>query len=554
MFKPLLIHKGNTPIKIKFDNANSFKFDIDCFDFSNSDLDTCISKKIISELIQKDFNIIFIKDNLSDNYLELYGIILAYHIRLSPELEEKRFIPIVVISDIDGYVLNKLEPLANILFTKNTFVVKNEISSLSYFQKVFNQITPIFDFKKEFLSQIQIEPPKDYLSHHGIANEWSIYRWAEFLKVKSDAITTNKSKIENMLYFKYLKALYAKNEIKTKKIIKPKEKGKILLIDDEWANGWNDILSSALKSQNVKFTSMEYKYKDKSYWAIPANISKKIEDFKPDVVILDLRLIQSDHETDDIDNYSGIKILQKIHKINAGIQVIMLTATNKSTILEKLYEKKILGYIKKEHPNDISIDTIENINKLVGLVDKGLDRKYLKQVFNMQNEILSLNLFEELVLSFEMDKKDKKLLELKNTVSRIFETLDSNIPKPFVYGMLTLYKCIEIINDYFIYEHYDNEERKIKAYWIYNNIMIPNNGNVSVNNKIKSIVNLLDIGNQKIRGLIDEISCSRNYEIHSGEIRHACENKVVQEPNETHIVEWFNMITIILVAINTRNI
>lgn len=524
MNKSLIIHNNNV--------ANIDKYDDEIRFLSIKDtLDT---------LATKEFDVIYIKDNLSPNCLDFLGLVLSYHIRLTAKL---RYVPIVILSDLDGFTLSKLTNYAQILLTKNTFLNQQP------------NILPKFDsnnYVAEFLDKIEVERPQDTSSNHDIANEWSIYRWAEYLNVKSDATKTNKSKIENMLYFKYLKALYAKNENTIKKIIKPKNKGKVLLIDDQWANGWNDILSSALNSKNVEFASLEYKYKDKSYWSIPANISKKIEDFKPDVVVLDLRLIQSDHETDDIDNYSGIKILQKIHEINAGIQVIMLTATSKSTILEKLYEKKILGYIKKEHPDDISIDTVENINKLVRLVDKGLERKYLKEVFSMQNEILSLNIFKELALSFDMDKKDKKLFELKNTVSRIFETLDSNIPKSFVYGMLALYKCIEIINDYFIYEQYDHKEKKFKAYWIENNKIIYNNGNASVNNKIKSVVNLFDIGNQKMQGHIDEISCSRNYEIHSGEIKSLCRDKVVQNPNEKHIVEWFNMIKIILVSISNK--
>ena len=139
MFNPLLIHKDNTPIKKIC--KNSLDFSIDSFDFSNSDIDTYISKNFIPELAKEDFNIIFLKDNLSDNYLELYGIILAYHIRLSAELQEKQYVPIVIISDLDGYILNKLEAKANILFTKNIFVVRNDVSSFNYFEKIFNELS-----------------------------------------------------------------------------------------------------------------------------------------------------------------------------------------------------------------------------------------------------------------------------------------------------------------------------------------------------------------------------------------------------------------------------
>lgn len=547
MFKPLLIHKDNTPLSDNFTYSNSIKFSIDNFDFGNSDLDSFISQEFIPKLNQKDFNIVFIKDNLSDNYLELYGLTLAYHIRLNESLESKRFIPIVILSDVDGYILNKLTPLANILFTKNIFVAKNELASYQYFEKVFDQITALSEdeYPVEFLNKIEIEPPKDTSGTHDIANKWSIYRWAEILDVNSVSITKNREELENHLYFRYLKALHTLNSLENITVEEPKEKGKVLLIDDEWNKGWKDIVKKSISKEGIDFRTFEYNFQDKSKFNLYMQIQNQVKDFDPDVIILDLRLSQSDHESDDIDNYTGIKILEKIHKINAGIQVIMLTATSKSTILEKLYEKNILGYIKKEHPEDKSIDTVENINKFIGLVDKGLERKYLKKIWTLQKDILKLDLLQ-ITFSFNLSDQEKKLLELKNNLSRVFETLDSDIPKPFVYGMLIIYKCIEIICDYYIYEDYDRQERKRKAYWIENDQIIDNNGNTSVNNKIKSILRQLNIEKQERTQLIDQLSCSRNFEIHSGEIKRECENNVIQNINESHILEWFSFLNLIL--------
>ena len=93
------------------------------FEQNNSDIDKYISLDIIPYIKNNPIDIIYIKDNLSTNYLELYGLRVAYHIRLSSNLSfEERCLPIVIISDIDIYVLNKLTPLANILFTKNVFL------------------------------------------------------------------------------------------------------------------------------------------------------------------------------------------------------------------------------------------------------------------------------------------------------------------------------------------------------------------------------------------------------------------------------------------------
>lgn len=514
---------------------------------TGDDIDTYISAQIIPKLLTEKFDKIFIKDNLSANYLELYGLRVAYHVRLSQTQQEKRFVPIIIISEFDSATLMQFTKEAEILFTEGIHLCGNIKEEILKYQSLELEGLEAGNYDK-FLNKIEVKKPKDTTGNHGIANKWSIYRWAEFLKVESDAIAKNREDIENQLYFKYLKAKYSQHDSGLKQIIKPSKAGKVLLIDDEWAKGWKDILKTALTVDGLEFDAFEYDFKDKTNFNMIVQLNhKKLKEqiTQSDVVILDLRLLESDHENEDLESYTGIKILQKIHEINAGIQVIMLTATSKSIILERLYKKKILGYIKKEHPDDSSIDTVENINKLVKMVDKGLEKKYLKEVFMMQNKLLALPLLQ-IEFSFNMDENDKKLLELKNTISKIFPTLDSNIPRPFIYGMLTLYKCIETICDYFIYEQFDANLRRQKAYWRINNQVISNDGNASVNNKTKNILRLLEINENDTIQLIDELSCSRNYEIHSGEIKPACQNRVVLKPNETHIIPWFELIETIL--------
>lgn len=418
--------------------------------------------KYISEMIEKikekDFKIIFIKDNLSSNYLELLGLRVAYHIRLSAELGDKRFTPIVIVSDFSAEQLCKFDEMGNILFTPNIYLCKNTKEDIEKYQKLELHNVSESKYNQEFLNKIKIDQPKDYLSHHSIANEWSIYRWAEFLKVNSEACERNKSKIENMLYFKYLKAKYhIKDSDIDKTINAPTKKGKVLLIDDEWDKGWSDILKTALVKDGLDFEPFKYEYKDKTPFNLYMQIQKKIKEFDPDVVILDLRLSQDDHNEDkDLENYTGIKILQKIHEINAGIQVIMLTATSKSTILEKLYEKKILGYIKKEHPDDTTIDTVENINKLADLVDKGLERKFLKDIWAIQQKnslILNEDIFNQYKLNTQNNKTYFNILQNENYF--IFDILDSNNDNKLAYAALSMARFLEAILSIFIDEKKD---------------------------------------------------------------------------------------------------
>jgi CheY-like chemotaxis protein len=420
---------------------------------SSDDIDTYISKEIINELKNKEFDTIFIKDNLTSNYLELYGLRVAYHIRLSNELTDKRFTPIVIISDFDENTLNRFTQEANILFTDGLYLCKNTKEDIKKYQSL--ELKGVTDYNK-FINSIEVTPPKDTSGSHNIANKWSIYKWAELLDAKSEAINKNRSEMENELYFKYLKAKYLKNTNNSLEIIKPTEKGNILLIDDEWNKGWSDVLKNALQKDGLDFDTFEYDFKDKSNYNLIVQLNhkelkKQVE--KSDVIVLDLRLLESDHENEDIDSYTGIKILQKIHEINAGIQVIMLTATSKSTILEKLYEKKILGYIKKEHPEDKNIDTVENINKFIKLVDKGLKRKYLKEVFNIQKsirDILSNDIFEQ--YNLDLNFYEPFWIKLEKESTNIFDIIDNERENSFIYAMVSISSSLETILSIFINE------------------------------------------------------------------------------------------------------
>jgi len=462
----LLIHGNNVNVDLKtFKNRERVKFADDVT------IESHIVNTVIPKINKKEsFKAFLIKDNLSSNYLEFLGIYLAHYIRLSSELGEKRYFPIFIITDLNSYILNKLEPLARILFTKNVFIVNNKNDEIMKIKGRELKSLTFEQYRDEYLSQTKIEPPKDYLSHHSIANEWSIDRWAETLNVKSDAIQVNRDKISAMLYFQYLKQRYASKDSSEKdnKLETPKEAGKILLIDDEWNRGWHDALCNLFEAnKKIEFKSFEYDYKDANKFTMHRKIEEEVKSVEPDVVVLDLRLAQSDHnEGHELDSYSGIRILNKIHEINAGIQVIMLTATSKSSILEKLYEYKILGYIKKEHPDDIGIDTIENINKFSKLVDEGLERKYLKEVFDIKNEII------EILESDPFDKFNIRhdYIAFKNKMDKeikyVFNILEIKIENKYIYAMVSIVSFLESIISIFIKAKYNHDNKqKTCRFW-----------------------------------------------------------------------------------------
>jgi CheY-like chemotaxis protein len=527
----IVIHNNNIDINL-FENRVRY--------IENNHIDKYISEDIVQNIkSQTKLDIIFIKDNLSSNYLELLGLRVAYHIRLSQELGNLKFLPIVIISDLDSCILNKIEPLARILFTKNIYICKNKKEDIEkYKYKKYRNLTEK-EYQENFLNLIKLEPPKDYLSHHSIANEWSIYRWTKFLDVRSEATKKVENQISSMLYFKYLKAKYEQKDNYQIEPKTPQKSGKVLLIDDEWNKGWSDILAKVFEDSSIDFKAFEYDYKDKNRFNLIVQgkhkeLNEQIKN--ADVVVLDLRLAQNDHdEHEDIENFTGIKLLKIIHEINAGIQVIMLTATGKSTILEKLYDYKIAGYIKKEHPDDWSINAVENINKFVKLIDNGLQNKYLKDIYNIQQELLNLD--------FINDKKYKKI---KFEINLIMDILDNNIQSRFKMAMLSIYRCLEMLIKLYIYEKWHNN--KSYAYWRDTNEKIDNDGQNSTENKLLNILhhklNIIDIDTD-----IKKIVCSRNFAIHGGEIKPRCKNKTEKNIDRKIILEWFKMLRKILNAV-----
>ncbi|MCK4442137.1 MAG: hypothetical protein KAU90_09010, partial [Sulfurovaceae bacterium] len=129
MKNSLLIHNNNVPFKNEFKETIVFKL-------NDVDIDHYITYEIIPQIKKLNYQVIYIKDNLSSNYLELYGLRLIYHIRLSQELGDKRLFPIVLLSDLDSYLLNKLTSMARVLFSKNIFITKNSLASVKSFENL----------------------------------------------------------------------------------------------------------------------------------------------------------------------------------------------------------------------------------------------------------------------------------------------------------------------------------------------------------------------------------------------------------------------------------
>ncbi len=525
-------------IEIEYDECKRIKFELD----DNGNIDKYISKEILPQL-NSDIDCILIEIQLSENLLDLNGLRLLCHIRLSFELNKIRYVPIVLISDFDGCEINIMDTsgLANIIFTSNIYLSLNETENIVVaIEKALEkrESLNIDNLKQEFLEKLHIEAPQN---KHSIANEWAMYQWSSLLELTTKSIKKNTNKVSSMLYFKYLIAKYHLQLNYKSRIKQIDSEGRVLLIDDKWNDGWKDIMESFIyqKYTKIKLETLEYDFEKYSIVDLKKIFELKINKIQPDVVLLDLRLFDSDNvlevsEKKSINKLSGIQIINEIKKINPGIQIVMFTASGDSLILDELYNKGILGYVKKDAPSDKYETSKNSFTKLDTLIKKGIKRSYLIEIWEIEKKILNLNLF----------KADDVLMnEIVNTIPQVFKILNSNIEKPFLYAMYTIFKCIELICDYYIDINY-----KV-AYWKGMEKKIAyergEKSNTSIENKI---VNILKY-KLKIINLEDEITkivCSRNYAIHAGEINFHCEDNVITNLKEENILVWFEMLYSIL--------
>ncbi|SMP89940.1 hypothetical protein SAMN06314019_1133 [Epsilonproteobacteria bacterium SCGC AD-311-C15] len=575
MYKSILINHYNTPENIKevVSPENIIEFD-----YSNSEhtnIDEYISNSIISKLENKKFDIIYIKDNLSSNYLELYGLRVAYHIRLSQKLgHQKQYVPIVILSDMDGYTLNKLEPMAKIVFTKNIFLESNAVTTIDKYNKKLNekdieQLTKN-EFSNKFLELITIEPPENS-SSHSIANEWAIYKWSKELKLPQSDIIKVIAKLESQLYFKYLKAQNniedtIENKKTTFNYTKPNKdlvhffanKSKILYIDDEWDKGWKDIFDFYFSSNLVQFKTLnDVIFLNHKYADIENEIIEKVFEYRPDLIILDMRLVQDDHnERIKPEDISGIKLLNKIKstsadtQLNPGIQIIMLSASGRSDILEEANKNnKILGYIKKDHIDDKTSDTNENILKLKAFLKDGEQKFYLKKIWEIQSDIL-------------LRIKDRESLKEIGIEISIFQILNSNIENPYNFTIFTFTKCLEAISSLYINEHamkYLDDHSDVGVYDYDKNAVYDYDGEKwykGTENRLHNILyEKLELKNNLAHKELCELINCRNYLAHPNERQpHGCD--LIKNPNYSEIIKWFDLLNKIIsqiVAIRYAN-
>jgi CheY-like chemotaxis protein len=406
------------------------------------------------------YDLIVLPFNLSpDNYLEFSGIQLANHLRLTKAWNHHKT-PILFLGEETPYQIAKLMR-ADILFTQGVFYSADQ---------TFDEITrwankldeSKFEISEddygEIINKLILEPPNDYDSHHNLDNEFSLYLWSKTIGLELAAL---KREIESGLYFKWW-SLKNKIEIdhsvgkldESANSIKDWSGKKVLLIDDQHEKGWYLFFKKLLPTVEVDFLDGDYQKPDQ--FDREKNIIdiaiEKIRIFDPHVVLLDLRLTDTDSQKGK-SKLTGIKILEKIKKsntINQGIQVVSLSATDKIWNYKELLKKKVSSFIVKNTDNENSMNQIISEHRKL-IYRKIEEADYLKDIFRRLSNLKTL-LKES--ISDEEYEIQKVQLEL------VFELVTYGISEP-KYNNFAFHVLFQVLEGYIksknVFEHFGNE-------------------------------------------------------------------------------------------------
>ncbi|MBQ5936394.1 MAG: response regulator transcription factor [Bacteroidaceae bacterium] len=315
--------------------------------------------------------------------------------------------------------------------------------------ELMKPLSPI-EYKAKFLDIIKIIP-NAIEGRHSIANQWG----ADVLcRIVIGNETNNEliKKARLSLYFRYVRALsLGTNEIEN--IIQGVESpsvptslktidaaGKnILLIDDEADKGWDDVLRKILP--NSVFKTIQEQVPD--YESLSDGAKKTIESGKYDLIFLDLRMNGvKEEDTLQPNEFSGMKILSSIKKLNKGNQVIMFTASNKAWNMKALLDAGADGYYIKESPEYAFPTTysVSNANELVKTINRCLKRGYLRDVAR------HIKQFKKSESTFKYD--DKLLSNISIQLDVAYSLITSAITQQqFAFAYISLEQVFEIITD-----------------------------------------------------------------------------------------------------------
>ncbi|WP_343692621.1 hypothetical protein [Chitinophaga sp.] len=452
MSRPVLIHSNNSSLLSLFSETIHFQPSKN----SNLDIDSQLTATV-EDLIRSNPTIIFIKISLSYNSLELLGIRLAYHIRLSGNnLIEK--LPIVFIGEESLDELLILSELSDIFSTRGIYLIKE---NTKFVKQIFDSthLYPGIKEIKQFIERINVSPPANYSTHHSITNEWGIFRLSQLFKL-DDEIRNNidkaleKCSALHSLYFKFLRAKsgthqkFNKGNQKEPSILGIEGKH-IVLIDDELDKGWFKLLNTIFTKSGATFSAFRDFSKSSSKDDLLESIQSYLQEpiiSSADLFIFDLRLCDEDFNERSYSKLSAILLTKFILRQNPGNQIMIFTASNKIwNYKEAIIESGAMGYAVKESPelNYSRQESSSLYTDFCHTVAKGCKRSHLKKL-HLLNEMIKQSAYWKNQIHQEFYDK---MASTNGWLDQYFNLLKLDTDKVLNQCLLILFQIFENYKD-----------------------------------------------------------------------------------------------------------
>lgn len=320
------------------------------------------------------------------------------------------------------------------------------------------------------LNELNLQPSSNYTNHHSISNLWSCVLWSKYIQPDASIHDEIFSMYADNLYFNYLLSrnhlMYQLSDFsnveknKLKKYFFDKEH-KIYIISDnkEWKHFWKIYFTNVFKGVEYKFCEIDNNIQDKSMIKEKERVFNEIQEFNPDCIIVDLKLLKKDYynllsDVDDFKELLSFQIVRSVKEnINRGIQILLFTAQNDIPTFN-YFSLNVDGYIIKEFPEIIvSKNHLVYLNNLSQEVHRALNRKYLKSIYlNIQkcNSVIK-KLFDDRVYKHIKAQFDISYDLLYNAQNE----------EQFAYAFIALHSVSEALVRN-IYKEKNNNEIQIK--------------------------------------------------------------------------------------------
>ena len=385
-------------------------------------------------------------DSFNSENPELPLDIVLYMRLMLHDCKKTSLSKIVIVSDLSIDSLMDYGVKSVILMTKGVLLTDGE--NVGYAVENASALTPS-EYVDGFLNLIKVVPQEKVEGYHSIANEWGAEALFNVISggVKSSIIPI---KAESSLYFKYCSIVSLNaddvasiiegrtSEFLTKNIC-IKDSINYLLIDDETDKGWDKVLMSLLPNAKQEV----WKQPIQTYHELSEDIRHKISKGEYHIIFLDLRM--SGIAEDNVVNpeyFSGMKILRSIKEINRGIQVVMLTATNKAWNVKALLDAGANGYYMKESPEyHFPLKyTEQNALAFVDTIQDCINNSYLQDI-----------VFKASRLQDELPTDSELTYDIINQLSIALSLiLKAKTPDEYAFAYISLEQIFEISATYLI--------------------------------------------------------------------------------------------------------